>query len=326
MRKFIAFVAMLFLTGSVLAQTDPCIRRRVPVNVVNGRGRPVTGLTENNFTGSIHHQPVKIVSVTPDGTARRVVIVLDASGSMISDRYAWHLYVAAGRNLIAQMPEDTLAGLVLFSSKVEENIPLTATRTVLQNEFARLEAGTKALPKGQRQTAFWDALATAASDFGPSQDGDTIYAISDSGDNASKTDTNILRERLLAKGTRVFFFSVIFSDGPVTSEERAGPASLMDLIQATGGDAVEVSTSMLGVPRIILEGSGKLTPEGELLMSQFRQIFSFQRIEVELPKAPNKTQDWNLKIAGMKTKDLTLVYPHRLAGCAIQSQSASSLQ
>src|ERR1700728_4423285 len=111
MRMVVAFITVLFVTGSQLAQTDPCARRSVPVNVVDDRGQPVAGLTENNFTGSVRHQPVKIVSVRPDGKARRVLIVLDASGSMIDEKPIWHLYLAVGHNLIAPIPEGTLVGL-----------------------------------------------------------------------------------------------------------------------------------------------------------------------------------------------------------------------
>src|SRR6202050_5851279 len=96
----IVFVAMLFVTGSLLAQTDPCLRRIVPINVMDDRGQLVTGLTENNFMGSIHHQPVRIVSLRPDGTARRVVIVLDASGSMTDGKRIWHLYFGAGASRV----------------------------------------------------------------------------------------------------------------------------------------------------------------------------------------------------------------------------------
>lgn len=325
MRMAAAFIVVLFLVGSQLAQTDPCLRRSVPVNVVDDRGQLVAGLTENNFAGSIHHQPVKIISVMPDGTARRLLIILDASGSMIEDKRIWHLYLAVGRNLITPVPESTLVGLIVFSSKIEENILLTTRKKSLQDELTRLDPGARTFPKGPRHTALWDALETAASEFSQPQQGDAIYAITDGGDNASKTSEKPLEEDLLNRGIRLFTFSVDPSAGP-TPEETNGPASLMELTQATGGYAVRLPNYSPGGPPSLLSGAGKLTPEGELLMLQFRQIFSFERIEVQLPKAPNKTQDWNLKITGMKAKDLTLVYPHKLAGCAIQSQSASSVQ
>jgi len=319
MRMVVAFITVLFVTGSQLAQTDPCARRSVPVNVVDDRGQPVTGLAENNFTGSMHHQPVRIVSVRPDGKARRVLIVLDASGSMTGEQRIWHLYLAVGRNLITPIPEGTFVGLIVFSSKIEENIPLTTSKKSLQDELARLDPGTRAFPKGPRHTALWDALETAASEFDQPQQGDAIYAITDGGDNASKTSDKPLEEDLLNRGIRLFTFSVDPSAGP-TPEETNGPASLMELTQATGGYAVRFQNYSPGGPPSLLSGAGKLSSEGELLMLQFRQIFPFQRIEVQLPKAPNKTQEWNLKITGMKTKDLTLVYPHKLGGCAIQSQ------
>jgi Mg-chelatase subunit ChlD len=325
MRTVIAFLAVSFGAGLLQAQTDPCVRRSVPVNVTDDRGRPVTGLTENSFSGSIRHQPVEIISVVPDGKARRVLVVLDASGSMTDEKRIWHLYLAVGRNLITPVPEGTLVGLIVFSSKIEENIPPTTSKKSLQDELTRLDPGTRAFPKGPRRTALWDALETAASEFNQPQQGDAIYAITDGGDNASKTSEKPLEEHLLNRGIRLFAFSVDPSAGP-TPEETNGPASLMELTEATGGTAVRLPNYSPGGPPSLLSGAGKLTPEGELLMLQFRQIFSFQNIELHLPKVPNKTQDWNLKITGMNTKNLTLTYPHKLAGCGTGAQSAGSVQ
>ena len=320
-RIVVALVFVLLGARGVRAQADSCLRRSVPVNVVNDQGQIVTGLTENNFIGSMHHQPVKILSVTQDDSPRRVVIVLDASGSMISEGSAWHQYLAVAHNLIAAMPSEALAGLVVFSSKVDKNIPLSESRDDLQDELNALREGRKALPKGERLTAIWDALATADAEFDSHQEGDAIYAITDGGENASKLKMNSLRKTLLEKRIRLFtYLGFTFIGGP----EFNGGLDLIDLSDATGGVGISTRRNDVGMLPALASGSGKPTPEGELLMAQYRQIFSFQRMEIQLPKALDKPQEWILKVTGTKAKDLTVVYPHKLAGCSKPAQGAAA--
>jgi hypothetical protein len=321
----VALVSMLLGARGVLAQADSCLRRSVPVNILNDQGQIVTGLTENNLIGSIHHQPVKILSVTQDDSPRRVVIVLDASGSMTGERSTWHLYLAVAHNLIAAMPSGTLAGLVVFGSKVDKNISLTSNKKQLEDELTILEPGTNALPKGLRQTALRDALAIAASGFDPLQGADAIYAITDGGDNASKLGEKSVREDLLNKRIRLFTLSVDIGGGGPTGPPGAaiGSMNLADLSNATGGYAVDLPRNAIGGPPTLANGSGEATPEGEALMLQFKQIFSFQRVQIQLPNALDKAQGWHLKVTGTKAKDLTVVYPHMLAGCSKPTQSAT---
>jgi von Willebrand factor type A domain len=164
-RMALIFAAVLIAAGQLLAQSESCVRRSIPVNVMTDRGQMVTGLTEKNFSASMHHQPVKILSVAPDEAPRRVVIVLDASGSMIGELPFWQLYLEVARDLVATMPLDTSAGLVVFSPNVLNTIPLTNSRSNLQQELTSLQSGISALPKAPRNTALWDALAAAASEF-----------------------------------------------------------------------------------------------------------------------------------------------------------------
>ena len=76
--------AMLVSVSPLLAQTDPCLRRSLTVSVVDNQGEIVSGLTAENFQASVHGQSIKILSVT-QGSAPRVVIVFDASGTMLGE-------------------------------------------------------------------------------------------------------------------------------------------------------------------------------------------------------------------------------------------------
>src|ERR1700691_1542012 len=142
-RNVMALVFVLLGARGVRAQADSCLRRSVPVNVLNDQGQIVTGLTENNFIGSMHHQSVKILSVRQDDSPRRVVIVIDASGSMTGERSTWHLNLAVARNLVTPMSSETLAGLIVFGSKGYKNMSLPSNKKQLEDELTILEPGSK---------------------------------------------------------------------------------------------------------------------------------------------------------------------------------------
>lgn len=271
-RIVVALVFVLLGARGVLAQADSCVNRSIPVNVVNDQSKLVTGLTEKNFTGSMHRQPVKILSVTQDDSPRRVIIVLDASGSMISERSEWHQYLTVAHNLIAAMPSGTPAGLVVFSSKVDKNIPLSESRDDLQDELNTLQEGPNALPKGERLTALWDAIGRAGAELVSHLEGDAIYVITDGEDNASRLKVNSLRKTLLENHIRLFtYLGFTLIGGP----QFNGGLDLIDLSDVTGGVGISSPRNNVGMLPALAYGSGKPTPEGELLMAQFRQIFPF---------------------------------------------------
>ncbi len=314
-RLALVFIAVLFPAGRACAQINPCLARTVPVNVTNERGTAISGLTADNFKGSVHHKPIKIISVTPDDAPHRVLIVLDASGSMTGEIRKWQLYVSVANNLVASMPTGTSVGLSVFSSKIERHIPFTLDRHELEIELKSLQTGPKAFGKGPHQTALWDSLATEVSEFSSPLNGDSIYLISDGGDNASRTQSSELKKILVAKAIRVFAFSPDLVAGP-TPEEQARGLNLIALVEATGGTIVPAARNAVGEPIPIMDERGRPTAQQELLLTQFRQIFRFQRLEIEMPRETSNVSDLKLEIRGLSARDLVLTFPHQLASCA----------
>jgi len=309
---------VLVLAAGVIAvrplhgQGDSCLHRTVPVNVLTAKGETVTGLTPENFKASFHRKAVKIVSVTQDEAPRRVMIVLDSSRSMMSQRHEWQGYVKVARYLTERLPLGSAIGLTVFTEKIERSIPLTNDRAKVQDELMKLESGTEVF-KGK--TALWDAVDAASAEFVAPQEGDAIYAVTDGGDNSSKTDFAKLRANLLQKRIRIFTFSRRLDTPGPTHELYEGPMALEGLAESTGGYAVNFNPNPVGSLPELRDKSGKPTAEGALLLIQFSEIFGFNRVEIELPERFDKIQAWSLAIAGPSTHNLIIVYPRKLAGC-----------
>jgi Mg-chelatase subunit ChlD len=314
-----AFALAALAATPLCGQSDPCLHRTVPVNVLTAKGETVTGLTPENFKASFHRKPVKIVSVTEDKGPRRVLIVLDSSGSMIAHRREWQVYVGVARDLTRLLPPDGSIGLVVFTSKIEKYIPLTRDRAEIQKELAWLQAGTE---KFEGKTSLWDTVSVASSEFDAPQEGDAIYAITDGGDNTSKTRLNQLREILSEKRIRLFMFSKQTLPDEDISTEHVGLMNIQDLADSTGGHAVRIHpNAQEDVPKLT-DKSGKATPEGALVLRQFGEIFTFNRVEIELPERFEKSQEWSLDTKGLTAHDLLLTYPRRLAGCGTAPAAA----
>jgi len=307
----LAFVATAMAAIPLRGQSDSCLHRTVPVSVLTAKGEAITGLTPGNFKASFHRKAVKIVSVTQDEAPRRLMIVLDSSRSMMSQRHEWQGYVNVARYLTERLPTGSAIGLVVFTEKIERRILLTNDRARVQDELAKLQSGAEVF-KGK--TSLWDAVSAAASEFGTSEEGDTIYAITDGGDNSSKTNSNQLRTALLQKMIRLFSFSQRINPVGVTSLEN-GPMELRELIESTGGYTVNFNPNAVGNPPELTDKSGKSTWEGVLLRMQFGQILAFNRVEIELPERFEKIQDWNLTTVGLTARNPLVVYPRKLAGC-----------
>ena len=140
-----------------------------------------------------------------------------------------------------------------FFLEGRQNIPLSESRDDLQDELNALREGRKALPKGERLTAIWDALATADAEFDSHQEGDAIYAITDGGENASKLKMNSLRKTLLEKRIRLFtYLGFTFIGGP----EFNGGLDLIDLSDATGGVGISTRRNDVGMLPALAYGSG----------------------------------------------------------------------
>ena len=120
-------------------------------------------------------------------------------------------------------------------------------------------------------------------------------------------------------------FGFIFqSQGPVVSpEETVGPAYVRQIAVDTGGTIVsypvdKVYVFQLGQEPALLDKSGKPTQLGSLLGSQYRQISSFYRVDIDVPETVDKPREWKLDLVGFsksQREKLVLRYPHMLVPC-----------
>ncbi len=168
------------------------------ITVRDAVGRPVTGLTQDDFIVAEDRVRQKIVSCAVASQPVNVVILLDASGSVFSELQS--IRSAADSFVRALSPEDRVA-VVQFAEKVELLQGWTSDRDAIEHAIDWRY-------KGGEATAFWDAVYLAADDLFAGVEGPkAIVLLSDGVDTSSKVTEDHVRAALDRAGCSVYVVS-----------------------------------------------------------------------------------------------------------------------
>jgi len=317
--------AMVVSATPLFAQIDSCLHRSIAVNVLDNQGDPVPDLTTENFQASIRHQPITILSVT-QSSAPRVVIVLDASDTLLGEGSEWEFSIGSAMRLNDALPADASVGLMVFPTKAEGTIALTQDRRGIATQLDSLKAVRRGSLKGTRKTSLSDAMGQALSLLGPPKAGDAIYVISDGLDKTSRVQWRNF-ERSMGS---VRIFALVAAPYPNAAPDSGLVEELSRLATDSGGSALIVSTepsiardepafSPVQPPPYfdrILTGS----QIGAAKEAQFRRIASFYAVEVLLPARLEKASDWSVKaevLSEASDRGLKVMYPRQLGACEV---------
>jgi hypothetical protein len=312
----LAALIVTSLATSLSAQQNPCLDRTVAVNVLTEKGASVTDLTEKSFRAEYQREAVQVVSAKRNLHSPRILILLDASGSM-TDFAHWYAATTVAKGLFLAAPESTSFALLTFATRVEDNVDFSKGRVAVAKELSALGNKDWNHYKGSpRKTAFLDALGEGLDSFEAPEVGDTVFAITDEGDNASRMKVPEVRRKFLSTGVRFFCFLVTtsVSSRARTTEEATGPDVLASLAHATGGDVASVELSPL-------TGFNKKRDDGIVqsgTSAMLQEITEFYRVELRLPQSADKESDLKLKLnndAGKKNSRLRLISPGRIPPC-----------
>lgn len=318
------FLTILFpaiLASPLQAQQDSCLNRTIAVNVLAEDVQFIDGLGTRNFRGKVHGKPVEIVSATHDQAPRRIVMVLDASGSM---RDKWGVEIYAAEGLMRADPASSFA-LITFAEKMKDRIDFAEGREKVSDELASLESPLEIGPRGG--TALRDALAAALDLLRPAQLGDAIYVVSDAGDNASKVRDTRFEDMLVSADVRLFALITVeeLPSRQRTSEEAGGPNWLSGLATDTGGDFTvfnldpDFHWNSLPKPQTALKMPSPARRVLTFATAGFdEEITEYYRLAIRLSEPLDKPRDLDLAVLdanGKKNSHWLVVYPHRLPAC-----------
>jgi Ca-activated chloride channel family protein len=211
---------------------------------VDRRGRPVTDLRRDEVRVFEDGRPQKLEHFSQGREASaRLLLLLDASGSMTGELKTASTRMAALQILAALDPEDE-AALAAFDHKYWGVVPFTRDRGKVEQAMAEIE------PFGA--TALHDALARASSDLASHGEGRrAVVVLTDGIDTASQLVADEVLSRSQALDVPIYAVSVVSPlDDPKSDRfsglERpalatAGASVLARYAELSGGAAFTVS-------------------------------------------------------------------------------------
>jgi Mg-chelatase subunit ChlD len=282
------------------------------VNVLDRNGNAVRDLTKDDFRVKVNGRLAELLDARYSSAPRRIVVLLDMSGSMAGGtekNKKWEIARGAVEALLTETPADMQVALVTFSSKVHDILDFSQGRSSITTWLNR---GPSQSSDVNGFTAFYDAAAAAAKLLEPPLPGDSIYAITDGGDNSSRIAEAATRQKLLQSQIRLFIF--LFSESVPTQEERLGEDSIVELARDTGGFVFGVSGQRNSPWTFDYSyGSNQKAEEGIKLQTQALniQVNGFYTVQLDTPPPMSKSSKVSLEVVdgdGRVRKSLAWTY------------------
>lgn len=182
---------------------------------VDRRGRPVTDLRRDEFRVYEDGRPQRLEHFSLARESRaRLLILVDASGSMTGQLKSSSARMAALQILVALDPQDQ-AALAGFDDRYFGLVPFTTDRERIQQGFGELE------PFGS--TALHDALDRASRDLASHGEGRrAVVVITDGVDTASQSRAEDVMARSRALDVPIYALSVVSALDDPASARFAG--------------------------------------------------------------------------------------------------------
>jgi Ca-activated chloride channel family protein len=211
---------------------------------VDRRGRPVTNLRREEMRVYENGRPQKLEHFSQGRAASaRLLLLLDASGSMQGELKTTSTRMAAIQILAALDPEDE-AALAAFDHKYWGVVAFTRDRARIQRAMGEIE------PFGS--TALHDALARAASDLATHGEGRrAVVVLTDGVDTASRLLPDEVLSRSQALDVPIYAVSVVspledprsprFAGKERPAQSVQGATVLARYAELSGGAAFTVS-------------------------------------------------------------------------------------
>ena len=315
----LAYILLVTYGFFAAAQKAPIqSTRSLIVNVLDRNGNAVRDLTKNSFRVKVNGHPAAIVAASYDLSPRRIVVLLDMSGSMrggAEQSKKWRIAREAVEEFLMETPADVQVALVTFSSKVHKVIELSLDRSSIE---AWLKHGSSQDSDIRGTTAFYDAVVAAARLLQPAKEGDAIYAVTDAGDNSSQVVPADARRLLLQASIRLFLF--LFSEPSLFEQDRID--SILKLARETGGFVFGVTGKRgLHVFEFNYDDSQSTRDRIKLYTRALNiQVNGFYTLKCDTPSPEKKLNKISLEVVdgtGKVNKDVAWTYQRVLTASSM---------
>ena len=310
--------AVLVLCGVVAGQSAPTAGTpALLANVPDSHGMAVHDLTKDSFQVKVNGQRAKLFEASYSLAPRRIIVLLDMSGSMAGgiESKKWQIVREAVDDLLSDTPPDVHIAMLTFSDQVHDVFDFSQTRDSMAAWLK--EGATKhGDSRIHGQTALFDAMVAARNLFGASRPGDTIYVITDGGDNSSRVRATAARNLLLESGIRLFVFLLSDESSFPTEATRQGRDSLKEIARASGGFVFGVSARSSGIDFLPSWDAYEYNDNTRKIIKIYTQALNIQvngfyTLRFDSPLPSRKARKVSLEVVdttGRPRKDVAFTY------------------
>src|SRR5215813_13328595 len=294
----------LFLLVIVHAAIAQDCTRTIPITVLNVSSNDPVVFQPTLLHASMEGHPL-VISRFEKITGRRILFLLDASGSMEKSKFVKDVLEA----LLQQIPPGSSLAYGSFSDSVHLSDGFTTRQDEIRKALDQFQASEI---KGK--TALFDALDQGLKLFQQPTPGDSILLISDGGENHSTVQKKQLEKELHESRIRLFAI-VPIHDMHIAIEEELGPRSLLEWTEKTGGSALMITDD---------DNRWSFKKSREQMISSIRRFWletvgSGYLLTVQLPSDVKKPARWKLHLDTSGDKHLnglSVAYPEKLMPCS----------
>jgi hypothetical protein len=298
----VRFSIFTLCTTALAAQDPSCLRRTLPVALRDERNLPLQNVSVADLQAKVHGKPVKILSLAPDPRPHRLVLILDASGSMASmegEPPLFSLEFALASHFFEVNRQKSQIALLIFNKDVTEAVDFAQGNSAVGDKLQLISGDhnyVKTNIKGR--TALRDAIFAGLQLLKHPSSADSLYVITDGGDNASKHSVADLRQRLAVTSVRLFAVLLRKDVGyrNLTPKEVTGPEELSELTEKSGGEIL-TAAAWRGKRMILSADSEAKLKAQETLARLYQTILGDQLLEIELPFSIAKDERVELKLS-----------------------------
>lgn len=288
-----------------LAQDAACDKRIVPVRVESADGTVIQDFTAADLVAKVGGRDAVVTSVRPDTRPHRILLLIDASGSMRAgwDRAMW---------LALGFAKDSLpgseVGLILFNEKVIDEVPFSAGRAAVIEKVRQLKSDSS---RARGSTALYSALEEGLRTMDSPSSADALYVIGDVEDNASEARVGKTLDVLAAAGVRIFI--ALVADGEERKRDtRAARFVAGELARRTGGEVLDPFVDGVG------RGEKGVERFAERMNAFHRRMITQSLMELGITTSPEKRASLEVHLsreAANRLKAVRVAYPAELTAC-----------
>jgi hypothetical protein len=230
-------LASLALIFPYRAAASDCPSATILLNAFDKKLNIKRDIRAEDIKVEVDGRQVPILSLSLDLQPRRIILMLDSSGSLGASlqQSRWGIGLPAAAYAANVIPASASSELVTFSDKLHRESSDFENRNLVQSRIFGL---AKKEPKGH--TSLFDSIHQVLTEFNELHSGDAIYLVSDGGDNNSRISRGQAIDELISRGIRVFVF-LVYQGTPQSEEERSGALDMYGFAESTGGTVIPMT-------------------------------------------------------------------------------------